>query len=49
MREALAHLRAALDALDVHYAHPQVGDDEFRLWLLLVDAFTALLKARTSR
>jgi len=49
MRDALASLRAAVDALDVHYAPPQGGDDEFRLWLLLVDAFTALLKARTSR
>ena len=47
IREAITRLRAALDALDAHYAQPQAGDDVQRLWLIVLDAFTFLLKARS--
>ena len=47
IREALEQLRAAVDALDTHYAQPQAGDDLQRLWLIVLDAFTFLLKTRS--
>ncbi len=47
IREAIAKLRAALEALDAHYAQPQAGDDPQRLWLIVLDAFTYLLKTRS--